>query len=91
MLLTVIFISVILVAMSFAGLGITMLVRKNGRFPQTEISGNRHMKNRGITCARQDEIRSYRQMVKSSGTDQESAQPPMRDCGLGCSCITDEF
>jgi hypothetical protein len=88
MLLTVFLLSIALVALAFAGLGLNMLIRKNGRFPQTEVGSNKNMKNLGITCTKQDEMKIYRALKKSASA---AAQPPVRDCGFGCSCVSEEL
>lgn len=51
MALTVFIIAVILLGLALVGLGITMLIKKNGKFPETHIGKNKAMKNRGINCA----------------------------------------
>lgn len=51
MLLTVFIIVVILLGIALVGLGITMLVKKNGKFPEIHIGRNKAMKERGIHCA----------------------------------------
>ncbi len=51
MLLTVFILVSILLGIALAGLGITMLVKKNGKFPETHIGKNKAMKERGIHCA----------------------------------------
>ena len=51
MLLTVFIIVVILLGLALVGLGITMLIRKDGKFPEIHIGRNKAMKDRGITCA----------------------------------------
>lgn len=38
-------------AVALAALGINMLIKKHGRFPETHISRNREMRKRGISCA----------------------------------------
>ncbi len=49
--------AVILVALAFAGLAITILVKKGGKFPNTHVSGNKYLKDKGIYCAQtQDKI-----------------------------------
>ncbi len=45
-----IIISVGIVLISFVFLAITMLIKKEGRFPQTHVSQNRAMRERGIHC-----------------------------------------
>ena len=44
-------IAVALVAIAFAALAIRILVEKKGKFPNLHIGSNKHMKQRGITCA----------------------------------------
>lgn len=51
MFLTIFIIVLILLGLSLVGLGIGMLLRKNGAFPETHIGRNKAMKERGITCA----------------------------------------
>jgi hypothetical protein len=51
MLLKILILSIILLLISFAGLGISMLLRSQGRFPATHISENEALRNKGITCA----------------------------------------
>lgn len=45
--------SSIFIAIAAVGFGIRMLLKSNGRFPQTHISRNAEMRKRGITCAQQ--------------------------------------
>lgn len=51
MLLPVFIIATILLSLALIGLGITILVKKNGKFPDTHIGKNKAMKERGIHCA----------------------------------------
>lgn len=41
-----------LVGLSFALLGIKILLVKGGKFPNTHISGNQGLKKQGIGCAK---------------------------------------
>ncbi|MDO5570607.1 MAG: hypothetical protein Q4F97_03980 [Bacteroidales bacterium] len=52
MLETVIFTGVI-VALSFALLAIKIIFVKNGKFPNTHLSGNPSLRKKGIGCAKQ--------------------------------------
>lgn len=40
-----------LLGIALAGLGIGILIKKNGKFPETHIGRNKAMKERGIHCA----------------------------------------
>jgi hypothetical protein len=49
-------ISVLLLAVSGIFLGIRILIKKNGGFPETHVSRNKEMQKRGITCAQDTNI-----------------------------------
>ena len=51
MLFTIFIIVAILLGLALVGLGINILFRKNGKFPETHIGKNKAMKDRGIHCA----------------------------------------
>ncbi len=51
LILKVFLITIALVALVFAALGIRILIEKNGKFPHTHIGGNKEMIKRGIYCA----------------------------------------
>jgi hypothetical protein len=44
-----------LVGLVMVLLAVTILFKKNGKFPDTHIEGNPHLKKQGITCASHDE------------------------------------
>ncbi len=63
MFLKLFFLVLILTTIALAGLGIGMLIRKKGKFPETHIGRNQQMKERGIHCANTTdalERRNYR-------------------------------
>jgi len=43
--------TLLIIAISFALLAITIIIKKNGRFPNIHIGGNKEMRKRGIKCA----------------------------------------
>ena len=49
--LKLLLIAIILVGVAFAGLAIKVLIEKKGKFPNLHIGSNKHMRQRGITCA----------------------------------------
>lgn len=51
MFITMLLASGVLIALSVVGLGIRMLVKTDGVFPETHISRNKAMRSKGITCA----------------------------------------
>ncbi len=50
-LLTILILTIALVAIAFAGLGITILLKRGGRFPNTHVGGNKYLRSQGIACA----------------------------------------
>jgi hypothetical protein len=48
--MTVFIAAVIIIGLSLAGLAITVLIKKNGRFPNTHIHGNKYLNEQGISC-----------------------------------------
>lgn len=46
-----ILITIAILALAFAFLGIKMLLIKGGKFPNTHVSGNPRMKADGVSCA----------------------------------------
>ena len=56
MFIKLLIISAILLLFAFAFLGIRILIKDNGRFPETHISRNKEMRKRGITCAQDNDV-----------------------------------
>ena len=42
--------ALLIIAISFALLAITIIIKKNGRFPNIHVGTNKHMRQRGIKC-----------------------------------------
>lgn len=43
--------ALLIIAISFVLLAITIIIKKNGRFPNTHVGGNKHLRKQGIGCA----------------------------------------
>ena len=55
--LKVLLLAIGLLGIAMAGMAISILVKKGGKFPNTHISGNKYLKQNGIYCAQtQDKI-----------------------------------
>lgn len=52
--------TLLIIAISFALLAITIIIKKNGRFPNIHIGGNKHMRKRGIKCAQSQDKDAHR-------------------------------
>jgi hypothetical protein len=51
MFIKLLILSLLLVALSGIFLGIRILLRQNGKFPQFHVGHNKEMRKRGISCA----------------------------------------
>lgn len=72
-----IFIAALLfVGLSIIGLCFNIIFRKNGKFPETEISRNKEMRKLGIRCAKDEELRIW-------GTKNGKKYPTCSDIGCG--------
>lgn len=70
MFITIFIITVILVGLALVALGIGMLMKKGGKFPDTHIGRNKAMHDKGINCA-QTTDRKERENYQSSRIDEE--------------------
>lgn len=46
-----IILAVVLVALAFVGMAISILIKKKGKFPELHIGKNEKLREKGITCA----------------------------------------
>jgi len=69
-----------LLAIAFIGMAITILVKKNGKFPESEIGKNKEMAKKGIHCVKHEEMKEYRKMRKKQGL----SVPDNGGCCGGC-------
>ena len=51
--------ALLLIGLSLIGLCFNIIFRKNGHFPETEISNNKEMRKLGIRCAKEEEMRLW--------------------------------
>jgi len=55
--ITIILLAVGLLGIAIVAMAISILVKKGGKFPNTHVSGNKHLKREGIYCAQtQDKL-----------------------------------
>ena len=69
---------VVLLALAVAGLAVTILVKKDGKFPDGEISHNKELRRQGIICAKEEELRLWRKRnpkAASSGRRPDTCPP----------------
>lgn len=60
----VLLLAIALVGISFVALGVNIFFRKEGKFPETEVGKNRKMRDLGISCAKCEEHRKYREIKR---------------------------
>ncbi len=58
-------IAVILIAIAFVALGISIFFRRNGKFPETEIGKNKKMRELGIYCIKCEERKDWNRRKKN--------------------------
>lgn len=49
--LTVIALAIGLLALGLAGMALNILVKKGGKFPNTHVSGNKYLREQGVSCS----------------------------------------
>jgi hypothetical protein len=64
MFLSIFLISLALLILAMSGMGISILLKKKGRFPAYRVGHNRQMAKIGITCVKHEEIRCHRKKMK---------------------------
>jgi hypothetical protein len=60
--ITIFLSAVIIVSIAFAGLAITIFLKKGGRFPNTHIHGNKYLNEQGISCVQTYDAREQKKV-----------------------------
>jgi hypothetical protein len=47
--------ALVILALIFAGLGITILIKRNGKFPDTHIHSNKYLREKDIHCVQKED------------------------------------
>jgi len=68
----------VLVGLSVFGMCFNIIFRKNGEFPETEVSRNKEMKKLGIRCAKEEEMKIWGRKRKEKPTC--SGEEECSDC-----------
>jgi hypothetical protein len=80
----VILLAILLLALGVTGLAITILVKKDGKFPDGEIAHNKALRQQGIVCAKEEELRLWRKRnPKAAAAGQRPNACPEGGCD-GC-------
>ncbi len=87
MFLTILFLSITIVALAIIGLGVSIFFKKDGKFPETGVGHNPEMKKLGLSCARSEEIKDFQLQQNINATKAQSSQHQINNTGCaGCSC-----
>jgi len=62
------FIAIILVAIAFLALGVSIFFRRDGKFPETEIGKNKKMRELGIYCVKCEERKDWNRRKKNKAS-----------------------
>jgi hypothetical protein len=77
--LQIIILSVIIVALAFAGLAVRLLIKKGGRFPNIHVGGNKHLNRRGIYCAQTQDRLERNELKKKTDFTKVKLIRPSKD------------
>ena len=58
--MTVFLLALGLLAVGVVGMAVTILVKKDGKFPDGEIANNKALRRQGIICAKEEEMRLWK-------------------------------
>ncbi|MCI2121417.1 MAG: hypothetical protein LKK19_01785 [Bacteroidales bacterium] len=92
---TTIIIGAVVLAVCIVGLGFNIFFRKNGKFPEGDISRNREMRKKDIVCSREEDLRIWHEKedattsgIKVTDATKARRRRKLRDktaCeGIGC-------
>ena len=86
----VVLLAILLLALGVAGMAVTILLKKDGKFPDGEISHNKELRRQGVICAKEEELRLWRKrhpQAASSGKRPDTC--PESGCD-GCAYFEQE-
>jgi hypothetical protein len=67
--------ALVFIGVSILLLSIGIILKKDGKFPDTEISNNKAMLKKGIKCAKHDEIKMWRKKGVDASCESEVCGP----------------
>jgi hypothetical protein len=74
--------AIVILAICVFGMCFNIIFRKNGKFPETEISKNEEMRKRGIKCMREQEEEMFSKKGRGSSVSCEGGN------GSACSACS---
>ncbi|NLX41700.1 MAG: hypothetical protein GXY75_07415 [Bacteroidales bacterium] len=73
--------AIIIVGFSFLAMSVTIIFKKGGKFPDGEISRNKHLREKGIVCAKDEELRIWGRKNKCDD-DAECSESGCETCAF---------
>jgi hypothetical protein len=67
MFLNILILSFVLISIAMIGMALSILLKKNGRFPSYQVGHNKDMARLGIRCVKHEEIKCYNKRLKEKG------------------------
>lgn len=88
MFLNLLILSIILMAFVFVGLGINIIFKKDGKFPEKDVGHNPEMRKMGLSCAKGEALKEFQLQKKILATKKGQVTNPADFSGgcSGCSC-----
>lgn len=77
-LLKVILLAIALFSIGMLGMAINILLKKGGKFPNTHVSGNKHLQKNGVYCAQTQDKIAQRSGWKKIKYNKISLTPEMK-------------
>ncbi len=60
----ILLLTIVLMILSMLGMGLSILIKKKGKFPAYQVGHNKDMAKMGIRCVKHEEIRCHRARLK---------------------------
>lgn len=76
--LKVILLAVALVSIAMFGMAIRILLKKGGKFPNTHVSGNKHLKKQGVYCTQTQDKLEQKKAWKQINYKNVSVSPDIK-------------
>jgi len=88
MFLNLLILSIVFIAIAFIGLGLNIIFKKNGKFPEKDVGHNPEMRKMGLSCAKGEALREFQMQKKILATKRGQITNPTDFNGgcSGCSC-----
>lgn len=77
--------AIILLGAGVLGMCVSIILKKDGKFPDGEISTNKELRKKGIICAKEEEMKLWGKKGRNSKKPATSCSEPTGDGCADCS------